>query len=144
MTCFHFRIKGTGLPKFVAKEDLAKIVVDLADKVGVPMERRDIAKVRRNYKKTAIIAHFTSNVMGSPMFLLQSREVSGKADELHLIFLPLLTHHDEAINWKARNLVKDGKIFGSWVSSKSHVVMIQKEENSKPIQVFEEADLEDL
>ena len=138
----HFRIKGTGLPKFVAREDLAKVVVDLAKRVDVPMEKRDIAKVWRNFKRTAIIVQFTSNVMGSPMYSLRSRETSGKLENLQLLILPLLTHHDEALYWKARKLVEDEKIESCFISSRQHLVMIRKEKDSQPVPVYEEADLD--
>ena len=138
---FHFRIKGAGLPEFVAREDLAQVVVDLANKVDVPMEKRDIAKVWRNYKRTSIIVQFTSSVMGSPMYSLRSREISGKLENLQLIILPLLTHPDEALYWKARKMVVEKKIASCFISSRQHIVMIMKDKDSKPVPVYEEADL---
>ena len=144
LTFFHFRIKGTGLPKFLAREDLAQVVVDLAKKVDVPMEKRDIAKVWRNFKRTAIIVQFTSSVMGSPMHSLQSRETSGKLENLQLIILPLLTHPDEALYWKARKMAKDKKIDSCFISSRQHIVMIRKDKDSQPVPVYEEADLDNI
>jgi len=135
------RIKGAGLPEFVAREDLAQVVVDLANKVDVPMEKRDIAKVWRNYKRTSIIVQFNSSVMGSPMYSLRSREISGKLENLQLIILPLLTHPDEALYWKARKMVVEKKIASCFISSRQHIVMIMKDKDSKPVPVYEEADL---
>ena len=144
-TIFFYRISGSGVPSRVPKEDLGQIAIELCGKVGVLVNKDQLASVDRK-RNGDIAVLFTSKIHGSPLHQLRGVEVRAKAKKLkdsQLFFNHLLTPTDGTLYWKVRRLVGEGKIKSSFISRR-HLVHIYKLGESKPVAVVDETMLVNL